>query len=89
MATEICGLRNRGSSYQGADSVSLSKFSEDFYSGRGDILLMVNPDIHVFGSDERNTSLGYGNGIDQQSVGEEGYSIGNHAAYQNEVLAAN
>lgn len=86
IAQEICGLRiKQGGSYQGKDSISLSKYSSDLYVPPNNVLYLINPGIKTFGDEERDTTSGYGHGINIK--GE--YEIGNSIAYKNEVLAAN
>lgn len=91
LAQEMCGLRiKQGGSYQGADSISLSKYAEQMHSPPGNVLYLINPNIKIFGvsEEERDPTSGYGHGIKSQEVGE-GYKVGNPTAYKDEVLGAN
>ncbi|MDO8551910.1 MAG: hypothetical protein Q7S01_00080 [bacterium] len=91
LAQQMCGLCiKQGGSYQGADSISLSKFSEKLHTPPGNVLYLVNPRIKTFGDSdaERNPKSGYGHGIKGQLVAGE-YAIGNPTAYRDEVLGAN
>lgn len=90
-AQQMNGLRvKQGGSYQNADSISLSKFSEDYYAPPNNILFLVNPAVPVIGdaAHERDAKAGYGSGITSQTVGAE-YAVGNSAAYKTEVLGIN
>ncbi len=91
LAQQMCGLRiKQGGSYQGADSISLSRYAEQMYSPPGNVLYLINPNIKISGvsEEERDPTSGYGHGIKNQEVGE-GYKVGNPKAYKDEVLGAN
>lgn len=88
LAEKMCGLRVRqGGSYQGSDSISLSKYSSDMFAPSNNILFLVSSDIKTFGDSGRDASVGYGHGISAEN-GDD-YELGNPTAYKNEVLAAN
>ncbi len=88
---QISGLRiKQGGSYQGEDSICLSKDCENLTVRPSNVIYLINPNIKTFGNDERerDRESGYGSGIKIQVV-EEDYKIGNPTAYSDEVLAAN
>ncbi|MDE1834851.1 MAG: hypothetical protein KGH64_05955 [Candidatus Micrarchaeota archaeon] len=91
LAPQMCGFRVRGGpSYQGKDSISLSQYSESMFFKTKEVLVLINPEIKVYGTnpDERDASTGYGHGIKTKMV-SGGLEIGNPTAYPSEVVAAN
>ena len=90
-APQMGGFRiKQGGSYQGADSISLSAYSDKIHIPPKNVIYFIDPELSVYGSElsERDRSLGYGYGIPIQ-VHDGGYEIGNPTAYPDEVLAAN
>jgi len=86
-AQAMCGFRLKpGGSYQGKDSISLSRYNRNLFAVSGTILL-VNPDVQVWGQGER-AQTGYGHGIPKRLVNGD-YEIGNDTAYADEVVAGN
>lgn len=91
IAQQMCGLRiKQGGSYQGADSISLLKYSEELFIPPSCVLYLINPNIKTFGDNnkERDLTAGYGQGIKKRMVAGD-YEVGNNMAYNREILGAN